>query len=85
MYKINVAANFVNVIPDWGEIQLDCSVANTLTVNYSKNLAPPDHIKGDIYERILYEMFLKCKGQVCLIITPCLLHHFVFNRVEVQT
>ena len=77
----------MNVIPDWGEIQLDCSVANTLTVNYSKNLRPPDHIKGDIYERILYEMFLECKGQVCLIdihLRQCLLDHFDFNRLEVQ-
>ena len=38
---------------------------NALTVNYFKNLAPPDNVEGDIYERILDEMFLECKGKVC--------------------
>ena len=59
-----VDANSSNVISDLGEIELDCSLPNTLTVNYSKNLEKPDYINGHIYDRYLYQMFLECKGQV---------------------
>ena len=64
----HVEANSFNVIPDWGEIQLDCSLPNALTVVYSKDFRQPDHIQGDIDDRALFQMLLECKDQVCQII-----------------
>ena len=60
----NADASSSNVVQDWGKVQLNCSSPNALTVNYSKNLNLPDHIKGHITDRSLLNMSLVCRGKV---------------------
>lgn len=47
-----------------GEIQLDCSVFNTLMIGYLKNLSIRGYPLKDVQKRNLVEIRLECNNQV---------------------
>ena len=83
---VNADRNSSDVVQDWGEIQLDCSVPNAMTVYYSKNLRLPDYIVGEIYEHNLIKLSVECNNKVCQKLNEpiiCQTQHYHFDRMRV--